>query len=396
MEGRASTLALGMPANLVQGARASLGTPGTLMDATGNLELKFADDPDAFGTSAAYIASGKEPEGVLRSAIELAATDPKTATAQLRARKAKGAPAGDWWQEVTVAFVEMALDGVAPAANVDLGRLHTLVQMVGTVFLSGWPDDFGITVAHYRFGVNNHRTLAPTVYSKIAATSAYSGTDTDALNMRLIVEQARISFGQARQADLIALIDSTISISRIEKHLDIHAMSAKSLFPIGSINAGKVRLALAWIRTDSTAKDVRKFLDHEVVETGTGPEFSAIVHTELVSEGIPDKEILELIGRIKTGKSPAASKVRDKANVELSGDTINDAFVGVQPYAAKVLPGITNLFVRRLPHLGNNQIALVQGGDSLNVMGFVHDWAAIDFTGKLAFVHKAKITGPPL
>lgn len=399
-ESRAAALKLGMPADLVQGARASLATPDSLMDAKGNLEIKFKDDPDVFGTAAAYVATGHEPEGLIRSAIELAAIDPVAAAVQLRLRKAKGvAKVGDWWEDVTVALVEMALDGLAVGAPVSLARLHTLSSFAQTIFLVRF--DFGISVSHFTSIINTDPILAPIVYAKIAATNSFTAaTDDDAKNMRMIVEQARIDLGQPREADLINFIGNTIPISQIENHLDVLTLAAKSsaFFPLGALSPGKIRLAIAWIRNDKTNADVVKFLDNEVTVTPAGPAFSADVQAELVTAGIPERDILELIGRIGAvpppkGVKPKAEK--DKANAELNGDSKNDAYVVGKPYVATVIPTIYALNVRRLPSMAGKPFAWLHPGDKVNVMGFVHEWAAIDQNGHLGFVYKTKISAPP-
>jgi Domain of unknown function (DUF4157) len=395
-ESRAAALKLGMPADLVQGARASLATPDSLMDAKGNLEIKFKDDPDVFGTAAAYVATGHEPEGLIRSAIELAAIDPVAAAAQLQLRKAKGAKAGDWWEDVTVALVEMALDGVVVGAPVSLARLHTLSSFAQTIFLVRF--DFGITVSHFTSIINTDPVLAPIVYAKIAATNSFTAaTDQGAENMRMIVEQARIVLGQPGEADLINFIGNRIEISRIENHLDAFTLAAKSasFFPLGALSPGKIRLAIAWIRNDKTNADVIKFLDNEVTVTPAGPTLSADVQAELTTAGIPERDILELIGRIGAPPKGEKAKEKDKANAELNGDDKNDAYVVSKPYVATVIPTIYALNVRRLPSMAGKPFAWLHPGDKVNVMGFVHEWAAIDQNGHLGFVYKTKISAPP-
>jgi hypothetical protein len=365
-----------------------------MMDAGGNIELKFASDPDAFGTAAAYIASGKEPEGVMRSAVELAAIDPVAAANQLNIRKAKGAPPDDWWQVITLAFVEIALDGVAAGGPVNIGKLQILSEMVGTAFLCRWPSNFGIDVSSFVNHINNQAALATDVYAKIAATQDFATTpDVLSKEMRVIVEQSRLMFGQPREADLIAFINGTLSITDLELIIDPYTLSKKSagLFPVGGATPGKVRLAITWLRTDSTNKDVRKFLNGEISNTATGPKFSAAVKAELTAASIADREILQLLDRLG-----GAVGSKDKANAEITGDVINDAFVRSEPYVATVVPTIWALNVRKWPNMAGAPFAWLHPGDTVNVMGFVHSWAAVDINGKLGFVYKTKISAPPI
>jgi SH3-like domain-containing protein len=34
-------------------------------------------------------------------------------------------------------------------------------------------------------------------------------------------------------------------------------------------------------------------------------------------------------------------------------------------------------------------------GEQVNVMGFVHNWAAVDINGRLGFAHKNFLSAPP-
>ena len=117
----------GMP---VEGGRASVGLAESksLLDAAGNLHVDYTFDPTAFGSANIYAASGREPEGVMRAAIELAAVDPVIAANQLRIRQ--GIAAKDtWYDPVTLIFVKAALDGVPPAGGVDIVKVNQLSHM---------------------------------------------------------------------------------------------------------------------------------------------------------------------------------------------------------------------------------------------------------------------------
>jgi hypothetical protein len=82
-------VARGFSAGFVQAARADVGLAGarSFMDAGGNLALQYPIDADAFGSALSYVATGREPTGLFRAAVEVAATTSEAvATAQLQAR----------------------------------------------------------------------------------------------------------------------------------------------------------------------------------------------------------------------------------------------------------------------------------------------------------------------
>ena len=91
------------------------------------------------------MATGHEPEGLFRAAVEVAATaGPVVAETQLRIRLKKGiTPGYGWFDQTTIALVLVALDGVAAGAGVPVEKLNMLSHMAGPPFLVGNADGHG-------------------------------------------------------------------------------------------------------------------------------------------------------------------------------------------------------------------------------------------------------------
>jgi hypothetical protein len=396
----------GLKPGFVQGARASVGLSAAkslrTKDAAGNLEIDYPFDPAAFGQAAAYVAAGVEPAGMLRAAVEVAATNgPLAAEFLLRYRLTRGVLASDpWWGECTLAMINVALSGIAPGAGVPAERLNTIVHFADIPFLARWGGNYGITAAHFVGRVNARPAFAGDVYKLIEATPTFTAAADDKSQiMRLVVEQGWLNFGGARSGPLITYLDATPALTTniIKKFLQpaVIAASSPALFPAAAaVTDGRVRLALAWLLTDPANADVRAFLNTQVLMPATGPEMSAAVRAQL--GGINENKILELLGRLTattTTPGPGGTTVTlPNANVELTGDVLNDVRVEPQPYVATVTADKLN--IRRRPSMGGRVLEVVLLGATLRVMGFTGDWAAVDHNGRLGFVRRTFITPP--
>jgi hypothetical protein len=393
-------VAAGLAPGFIQAGRASLVQGDRLHDGHGKIAISYSFDPDAFGPALAYVATGHEPEGMMRAAVEVAAlSGPVVAANQLRTRLAAGVDPGHlWYDEITIAFVQEALDGVAAGAGVDLQRLNTLAWMAEVPFLARWPSSFGITVAHFAGGVNPKMPFAASIYARIAATPTFTAAaDADAQAMRLIVEQAWMALPAAREAALLAFLDATPAITAqvIASYLDVFAilLSAPTLFPPGAVaTPGRIRLALAWFHWLDGDADVRAFLDAQVVAGAGAPELSAAVRAEL--DGFQETDILKGLGRLMAVAPPpvAGGAALPAANAELVHTGDNRALIEPRPYEATVTAAVLN--VRDRPHMGGTVFTTVRLGESVSVAGFTHNWAGIDLDGKLGFVHRSFITPP--
>ena len=395
--------ARGLNPGFVMAARASVGLSAatSLRDASGNMTMTYAFDQAAFGSSLGYVPVGHEPEGVMVAAVEVAATyNPMVAEMLLRARL--GAPGGGdaWWDECTLVMVALALDGVAPFSGIDVARVNALAHTAEIPFLSAFPAKYGLAVAHY-IGRVNPQAFANDLYTRLLATPTFTAVvaDADLQAGRLIIEQGWLAFGGARAAPLIAFLDATPALTPdlIEPLLDTVVTGPHSalLFPPAAApTAGRLRLAMAWLRKNPANADVRAFLDSQVLMPATGPELTAAARAQL--GGTPEHEVLKALGRLAAVAAAVGGKpALPKANADLirSGRKKNDILVEPQAYEATVLT--PTLPVLYQPHMLSASFARLKAGDRIRVMGFTHAWAAFDRGGKLAFVDRTKITLPP-
>ena len=388
-------VAKGMPAGFTQSARASVALSGatSLMDATGRFTITYPFDPDALSTPLAYIATGHEPEGLLRAVVEVIATlDKFKAESQLRIRQAAGKSSSDpWWDEMTLAAVNVALDGVAVGAGVDHNRILALSHMVGVPFLARWAGSYGRDASSYIAEVNPQAVLAGLLYAELAKTPTFTAPpDLKARGGRLIAEQGWMMLPAAREAALIAFLDATpdFTAEQIQAFLDpgVIGPKAPALFA-GGPTSGKLRLALAWLNLQPGNAAMKAFLTAEVTDPGTGPELSAAAKAELGNMG--EREVLTALGVVAMGGGPDP---KPRANAEVRGTGDNRVLIDPHPYEATVLVDVAN--VRDRPGLHGDVDTNRKKGAKVDVMGFVHEWAAIDNNGRIAFIHKDLLSPP--
>lgn len=377
----------------VMAARASTGDAGKMRDAAGNLTLDTTFDPDVFGPAVAYVATGTEPTGVMRAAVEVAATDPVVAERQLRIRLGRPAAHG-WWGECTLAMVRTALDGVAPGTAVDINRLNALAHLSDYPFLAMFQR--GVEVAHFLTEVNPS-PWAGKVYTELAATPTFQHPgDIDSMAGRFVIEQGWLAFGGPREVPLIAYLEATptLTTETIERHLDTAAVGGFSagLFPAVPATDGRLRLALAWLASDPANPDARRFVDAQVQVPAGGAQLSKAAKDQLGS--LTENAILELLGRRAPVVPPAApgGVALPGANAQVRTGRRNEVLVDPHPYDAGVIPAAAN--VRTLPGLHGRAFTIVHAGDTLHVAGFTHDWAAVDMKGRLGFIHRTLVTPP--
>lgn len=389
---------MGMPAGFTQSARASVGLSGStsMMDASGRFEITYPFDPAAFADNLTYIATGHEPEGVMRAVVEVISTSGGVvAETQLRARLTAAPTTDPWWDEMTLAAVRVALDGVANGAGVTHDRMLALSHMVGVPFLARWAGSYGREASTYVSEVNTQAALAPLLYREVAATGTWNAPpDLKARGGRLIGEQGWMMLPAAREAALIAWLDgeATFTAEQIETHLDPGVILPKAATLFGAApSSGRIRLALAWLKKQPGTADVRTFLDNEVQDPGTGPQLSPAVRAELGN--IEESEVLRTLGRLlpMAGGAPGAPALPE-ANAAVLGQGTNRVLIEPQPYEATVIPFAAN--VRSLPGMHGQVRDTRPRGAAVNVMGFVHDWAAVDDDGHIGFIYRNLLTPP--
>ncbi|WP_436486466.1 eCIS core domain-containing protein [Chitinophaga sp. ARDCPP14] len=386
--------ALGKPVQ-VEGARASVGLSATtLRDPVSNdLHIDYPFDPQAFGTAAAYLAVGREPEGVMRAAVEVAAANAATATVLLNNRM--GIATTSWWDECVVAFVKVALKGLGPNP-VSLAKLLELAQVAQFPFLAGFGTKYGISVAHFKGWINDRLAFAAEIYDEMLKTpSMMAAADTEKRIGRFLMEQAWLNFDPARAGAFVTFLEGVPSdfVRHMEVHLDVAIIkpSDATLFaPAAPHTSGRIRLALAWLHNEPANAFVKAFFRNEISNTATGPKLSALVTAELAGRQ-PD-EILGPLGRLAP-RSDKPGDDRPLANARIPGRGFNNLLIDQKAYIATVT-ALKKLPVFRGPGPKHKGIGWVKPGDLLQVAGFTGAWAAFDFNGKLGYVDKTQITPP--
>ena len=385
----------GMPKGFTQSARASVALSGakSLMDAGGRFAIDYPFDPKALATPLEYIAAGHEPEGMLRAVVEVIATlDKFKAESQLRIRQAAGKSSSDpWWDEMTLAAVNVALDGVAPGAGVDHNKILALSHMVGVPFLARWAGSYGRDASTYISEINPQGALAAKLYAEVELTPTWRiAPDLKARGGRLIGEQGWMMLPEAREAALIAFLDAhpDYTAEQIAQFLDpgVIGPKAATLFA-GGPTSGKLRLALAWLTKQPGNADMQAFLKKEVHDPGTGPELSPAAKAELGN--MDETGVLLDLGVVAMGGGPDPLP---KANAEVWQTGSNRVRIDPQPYQAEVIVDVAH--VRDLPGMHGQIDSNRKKGVKVDVMGFVHDWAAIDQNGRIGFIRKDLLTPP--
>jgi hypothetical protein len=387
----------GLPAGFVQAARASTGRPAGFMDPAGNLAIQYPNDPNAFGAAGPYVATGREPEGVMRAAVEVVATTGPggslVAESLLRTRLALGIiSAGEpWWEELTLALVRVALHGVAPGSGVSITRLNQLGHVAEVPFLARYQSSFAVGVSFFT-GTLNPQPVAGDVYREVVTTPTFvSPPDADARAMRLILEQGWLALGGARETQLIGWLDTTAAMTAevIADHLDTTAVTSSALLPSAAVaSSGRIRLALAWLISDPSNPDARAFLDPHVV---AGPALDAAVRAELGR--YTERDILLALGRLTPTVTPPSGPSMPVANVPIAGSAGNIVRVEPGAHAAEVTPHA--LRVHRGPRNASPVFHYLGRGDRVHVMGYTHGWAAVDINGTLGFVYGTFLARSP-
>lgn len=384
----------------VEGARASVALAKTSLrdPVTNDMKIIYPFDPQALGTAAAYVAEGHEPEGVMRAAVEVAATNPLTAANQLRLRQAFKVVSDKWWDECVMAMVNVALDGVAPGGPVSLARLLELSEVGSYPFLSGFGVDYGVVPWHYVNKINP-LAIAPVIYQKMLnETSLKAPVGTKQQLGRFIIEQGWLNLDPARAAAFVTYLDGVPSpfVREMETHLDITAVGKSDavLFaPAAPHTAGRIRLGLAWLQKDPANPLVKAFFQTEITDTAAGPVLSAALTAQLAGRG--PEEILEPLGRLAR-RSTKPGDNRPLANAQIrgvGGRKSNTLLIDLNAYTATVT-SLKKTPVFRGPGPKHTGIGWLAPGKVIQVAGFTDGWAAFDFSGTLGYVNQADISPP--
>jgi hypothetical protein len=400
----ARAAAAGLPAGRVQAARASvgLGSVTSLFNpVTGQLGLVYPSDPNAFGSANTYASSGREPEGVLRAAVEVGAVNVITAETLLRTRLGMAAVPADWYDTVTRIMVRIALP-VAVGGGVNLQRVNELANVAQIPFLVFWPQ-FRITVAHFT-NLINPQAFAPDIYTEMSATTPYTNPAAGHReSLRIIVDQGWIALrGAPRLPTFLAGILATGWFANaIQVFLSpiVLAPHAAALLPlVGVPTTERIRLALAWYAQDRANMQVRSFLARQVQQLpNVPPAFTAAVRTEIRNAQQSEETILTDLGFGQTSTAPpglGGGPPQPFANLALPGSPTRTLLVTGRAYLA-IVTAAPNAIVRRDPSNAASGFITLGTGARVQVTGITGGWAAVDVFGQLGFINQADLTPPP-
>lgn len=398
VENRARALGLATPANFVQGARASLGSLTSLTDRAGNLSA-VSTDQTVYGDAATYAATGHEPEGVMTSAVEVAATNPTLAATQLRARQRQGIdPAEEWWDQTVIILVNVALQGVGAGQPVDLGKVRKLSHMAETLFLSRYGS-YGVTPSSFVNNMNNvDSALAGAIYQQVDSrpmTVFRSPPDVDARLMRIVIEQARMNLGANRVASLIqsaGALPRQEAVLLLQGRLDTSILSAQASTIFSStVSRGLIRLALAWLQLDPNNTDMRNFMTNEVTTTtpvGSSTPVSRVSARVMRESGtLTERDILQGLRLLAATNTSSTGTVTHLANAQGPGSTDNNIFIEPAPESKFVMlsPGQTG-HVLDAPQANANRLGTLSSYDSIETSGTTGGFTAFDYNGRLGFI----------
>ncbi len=402
-EARATAAGLPVtPGVTVQAARGAVGLADvtSLKDPSGRLHPTYPVDPNVFGAAPAYAQSGLEPIGVLRAAVEVAASPFPgglvPAETMLRTRLGMPAMPADWYDTITRLMVGLVLP-VVPGSGVDLRLLNEAANAAQVPFLVRWTGS-GITAAHFAIQLNP-QSFAAGVYAGLAATTAYSApSDADTRRLRIVVDQGRFALPGPAATLLSGILATGLHANAFKDYLDITPAvlggHEAALMPlVGGPPIEQIRLALAWFLRDRANAHVRAFLSGQVISVAGVPTFSPAAAAEISAAGQVPNDILEALGfRLTPTGPPAVSggAAPPLANVRLPGRVLNTVFVDPKPRVATVIPAGLN--VRTGPSMAHPPFAVVHAGDQVKVAGKAGNWSAIDMGGRLGFVFTPLIT----
>jgi hypothetical protein len=387
----------------VQAARGSVGIADivSLYDPTGKLKPNFPGDPFVFGSAKDYAAKGLEPEGVLRAAVEVAATVSVVEAEKLLRSRMNDMPVkvGHWYDMITRMLVPLVLPA-AVGSGVNIELVNEMANIAELPFLVRWAKFDWINPQEYVTRLNP-KAFAADVYAGLKGTSSYTApSDAEEKRLRLVVDQGNFA-RTGIVADLLAGILATgLNATELEQYLDIDPAvlgghEAALLPVVAAPSVQEIRLALAWYALDQSNVHIQTLLKSQVVTAvGAVPAFNGAVDAEITAAGKDASEILSQLGfsLVATGApSKPGATPPPLANARVPGSRKNTEFIDAEnPYVATVNVKIAN--VRPSASITRPPIGSLKLGKTVNVVGSVGDWKAIDFNGKLGFVHKSLLT----
>lgn len=415
LERRPASLGLaGFNASFVTGARADTGISAmtSLTDpASGRPRIGYAFDPVAYGSADGYVRTGLEPTGVLRALRELMVSSQATAVAAINFRVGHPVPARDpWWSAMSNAMASLAQPEVL-AANLE--GVHALEAVAQHVFLSLFMPGpkaealASLSAAH-----------AAALFPVALATLPLLAPPLPA-PCRLVIRRAWAIIDPAQVANFATELDTTPLLAAAAAPLLLPrariAGMLPTLLPLPAPvppTRGQLLLAFALAHgspprpTPPGAGDPRElqFLHNVAAATRS---FPAPVSATLLAGFASESVFLEAVGLgpalALAPAGPAATGATDRANARLGGpsDATNDVFIHGAAYTATIVPPAVN--VRARPSLSSAAVHHFRAGDSVRVLGVVHDWAAVEYSssgsaahrGRLGFIRGDLLSPPP-
>ncbi len=372
----------------VQAANASTTFSAFNLDAAGKAQLSLGWDRDIGGPKAAYVKTGIEPEGALRAALETwadPALGPAWTTQAMRDHVAAIAARTEWWASITRTAFTIALPPVG--TNVKPDVIANLAHRVEPWLLAGWDT----TANAGRLARAVKPAEAPVLYPVMMASDRW----TTFPHLPLIVQQAWMQVDAAREADFLAAIGATtftrtkltpmLDAGLIDPHLPTLLTTATPATP--SRAQLFLALTLAISRGAAMPLDVRNLLRSAAGGVST-ITFPAALGVPALLDGASELGVLRDIGLAPGAPPPVGSPpVPDDANADLNKDKTNETFISVSPRET-IIAGLTRS-VRKKPGFLAMPIGSLKAGDVARVVGMTAGWTAIDFNGKIGFVHGA-------
>jgi len=311
----------------VRGANGSIYTV-ELVEASGAITIKDADDPMAMGTKLEYVELGTEAGGVLRAVVESYAHNKGKCIKAMKKRLA--APKGNIQHKKTVHI----LFTIITAAKA--GVLKLAASLVNPAeHVPGLVQEAECRVEHVK---------APkTPAAHITQILGYMVTNVNWSNMPrvpLVMHQAMLAHRGAAVKDVLTVAgDTKLDCQTAEDYVDfsvtkpyLAAMMAKSG---ATLSRGKQLLALLSVASGNTDPACEKLLKTLVKKAG-GKRLPATT-SALLAGAISEDQILVKLG-VKRAVRKAGSKAPVKgpdpdANVDLDNDGTNETYV--EPMSAK-------------------------------------------------------------
>ncbi len=415
----------GFGGSFVTGARADTGAPTSIVDAGGRAAIRYDFDPAAFQTANDYILNGREPTGLLRAIRELMVRNPILAQASVATRVGTPlrADADPWWDVMARHMAALAAPAVAAS---DLGRVHQLEAVAGHAFLSLWmPQDKLVPLS--RFSAADAAFLFPLMLAATPQT-LYPG---ETPRMRIVVREAWAFIEPTQTGAFLAELDAMALPTGPAGPGPGPAPPPRPVVcadvaPI--INAALVRPRLAtllpvpppavptrgqWLLSLILA------MGHPTRATAPGagdPQELQFLHAlaaptrHLPPAALPllagfasEQAVLERLGLGAAGSlapvGPPTTGATDPANARLGGatDATNDVRIEPPAGTATVVSHAVN--VRNRPSTSGTPVHWFRRGDTVRVLGWVHDWAAVEYSdrwrgnvGAVGYVYRTTIT----